>query len=252
MTDPHPARVALVTGAAGGIGQATVSRLRARGYAIIAEDISPKVEELGADEAIVPLRADVSLAGTAQRAVALARERFGRLDLLVNNAGRFLRKPTEECTDEDFDVLMAVNVRGAFSHARESLAALAATKGSIVNLASISGLVGQPNQTVYSMTKGALVQLTRQLAVEHAHRGIRVNAVAPGAVDTDFIARARDAVADPDRARLAAGSGSISNHPIGRILTAGEIAEAIVFLASDAASGITGTILSVDGGFTAR
>jgi NAD(P)-dependent dehydrogenase (short-subunit alcohol dehydrogenase family) len=125
----------------------------------------------------VPLQADVSLTGTAQRAVALARERFGRLDLLVNNAGLFLRKPTEECTDEDFDVLMAVNVRGAFSHARESLAALAATRGSIVNLASISGLVGQPNQTVYSMTKGALVQLTRQLAVEHAHRGIQVNAV---------------------------------------------------------------------------
>jgi NAD(P)-dependent dehydrogenase (short-subunit alcohol dehydrogenase family) len=250
MTDSRPARVALVTGAAGGIGQATVSRLRARGYAIIAEDISPKVQELGADEAIVPLQADVSLAGTAQRAVALAQEHFGRLDLLVNNAGRFLRKPTEECTDEDFDVLMAVNARGAFSHARESLAALAATKGSIVNLASISGLIGQPDQAVYSMTKGALVQLTRQLAVEHAHRGIRVNAVAPGAVDTDFVARARDAVADPDPA--ASRARSISNHPIGRILTAGEIAEAIVFLASDAASGITGTILSVDGGFTAR
>ena len=250
MTDLQPARVALVTGAAGGIGQATVSRLRARGYAIIAEDISPKVEELGEDNAIVPLRADVSATGTAHRAVALARERFGRLDLLVNNAGLFLRKPTEECTDEDFDVLMAVNVRGAFSHARESLAALAATKGSIVNLASISGLVGQPNQTIYSMTKGALVQLTRQLAVEHAHRGIRVNAVAPGAVDTDFIAKARDAAADPDPA--ASRARSISNHPIGRILTADEIAEAIVFLASDAASGITGTILSVDGGFTAR
>jgi NAD(P)-dependent dehydrogenase (short-subunit alcohol dehydrogenase family) len=235
MTDSQPVRVALVTGAAGGIGQATVSRLRARGYAVIAEDISPEVEELGADEAIVPLRADVSLTGTAQRAVALAQERFGRLDLLVNNAGLFLRKPTEQCTDEDFDVLMAVNVRGAFSHARESLAALAATQGSIVNLASISGLVGQPNQTIYSMTKGALVQLTRQLAVEHAHRGIRVNAVAPGAVDTDFIAKARDAAADPDPA--ASRARSISNHPIGRILTAG---------------GITGTILSVDGGFTAR
>ncbi|MBO0823406.1 MAG: SDR family oxidoreductase, partial [Actinobacteria bacterium] len=156
----------------------------------------------------------------------------------------------EECTDADFDALMATNVRGAFSHARESLPWLAQTRGSIVNLASISGLVGMPGQTVYSMTKGAIVQLTRQLAVEHAHRGIRVNAVAPGAVDTDFVANARYASADPDPA--ASRATAISNHPIGRILTPEEIAEAIVFLASPAASGITGTILSVDGGYVAR
>jgi NAD(P)-dependent dehydrogenase (short-subunit alcohol dehydrogenase family) len=249
MTESRPERVAVVTGAAGGIGRAVIGLLRARDYGIIAEDISPDVRELGADEHVIPLQADVALTESAQRAVGLATDEYGRLDLLVNNAGLFLRKPTEQCTDEDFDALMATNVRGAFIHARESLESLARTSGSIVNLASISGLVGMPGQTVYSMTKGAIVQLTRQLAVEHAHRGIRVNAVAPGAVDTDFVANARDAAADPDPA--ASRASAISQHPIGRILTPAEVAEAIVFLASDAASGITGAILSVDGGYVA-
>jgi NAD(P)-dependent dehydrogenase (short-subunit alcohol dehydrogenase family) len=250
MTESQAARVAVVTGAAGGIGRAVVSLLRNRGYAIIAEDIAASVGELGADPGVIPLQADVALTESARRAVALAEDRFGRLDLLVNNAGLFLRKPTEECTDEDFDALMATNVRGAFVHARESLASLARTSGSIVNLASISGLVGMPGQTVYAMTKGAIVQLTRQLAVEQAHRGIRVNAVAPGAVDTEFVAKARDAAADPDPA--ASRAAAISQHPLGRILTPAEVAEAIVFLASPAASGITGSILSVDGGYVAR
>jgi NAD(P)-dependent dehydrogenase (short-subunit alcohol dehydrogenase family) len=250
MTEERPDRAAVVTGAAGGIGRAVVGLLRSRGYAIVAEDIAPDVRELGADQHIIPLQADVALSESARRAVALATDRFGRLDLLVNNAGLFLRKPTEMCTDEDFDALMATNVRGAFVHARESLAALTRTGGSIVNLASISGLVGMTDQTVYAMTKGAIVQLTRQLAVEHAHRGIRVNAVAPGAVDTAFVANARDATADPDPA--ASRATAISMHPMGRILTPAEVAEAIVFLASPAASGITGAILSVDGGYVAR
>jgi NAD(P)-dependent dehydrogenase (short-subunit alcohol dehydrogenase family) len=247
-----PAQVAIVTGAAGGIGRAVVGLLLARGYAVVAEDISRKVRELATafPGKVIAMEADVALTESAQGAVGLATGTFGRLDLLVNNAGLFLRKPTEDCTDEDFDVLMATNVRGAFLHARESLPALAQTRGSIVNLASISGLVGMPGQTVYAMTKGAIVQLTRQLAVEHADRGIRVNAVAPGAVDTDFVANARDAAADPDPA--ASRASAISQHPIGRILTPAEIAEAIVFLASPAASGITGAILSVDGGYVAR
>jgi NAD(P)-dependent dehydrogenase (short-subunit alcohol dehydrogenase family) len=252
MTEPTPERVAIVTGAAGGIGHAVVSLLLARGYAVVAEDISPKVRELAtaAPGKVMAMEADVSLAESAQGAVDLAISTFGRLDLLVNNAGVFLRKPTEDCTDEDFDVLMATNVRGAFIHARESLPSLAQARGSIVNVASISGLIGMPGQTVYAMTKGAIVQLTRQLAVEHAHRGIRVNAVAPGAVDTDFVARARDAAADSDPA--ASRASAISQHPMGRILDPAEIAEAIVFLASPAASAITGAILSVDGGYVAR
>jgi NAD(P)-dependent dehydrogenase (short-subunit alcohol dehydrogenase family) len=250
MAESAPERVALVTGAAGGIGRAVVQLLLARGYAIVAEDISPKVRQLAVAGKVIALEADVGRTESARGAVGLATGTFGRLDLLVNNAGLFLRKPTEQCTDADFDALMATNVRGAFIHAREALPSLARTSGSIVNLASISGLVGMPGQTVYAMTKGAIVQLTRQLAVEHAHRGIRVNAVAPGAVDTDFVANARDAAADPDPA--ASRASAISQHPIGRMLTPAEIAEAIVFLASPAASAITGAILPVDGGYVAR
>jgi NAD(P)-dependent dehydrogenase (short-subunit alcohol dehydrogenase family) len=143
---------------------------------------------------------------------------------------------------------MAVNVRGAFVHVRESLGLLAASRGAIVNVASIAGLAGLPRQTVYAITKGAIVQLTRQLAVEQAPNGIRVNAVAPGVVDTEFTAAFRHEDPDPDASRALI----VSQHPMGRVLTADEIAEAIVFLGSDAASAITGAILNVDGGYLAR
>lgn len=241
--------VAIVTGAAGGVGRSVVAGLRARNYAVIAEDISDEVSSLAeGDDMVVPLQADASRSESARQAVELARSQHGRLDLLVNNAARFLRKNLEDSTDEDFDSLIATNVRSQFVHSREAIAGLSATRGAIVNVASTSGLVGQPGQVIYCMTKGAIVQLTRQLAIEHASRGIRVNAVAPGAIDTDFIAEAR--AADPDPARTAAET--LARHPMGRLSTPDEVAEAIVFLASNAASAITGAILSVDGGYVAR
>jgi NAD(P)-dependent dehydrogenase (short-subunit alcohol dehydrogenase family) len=242
-------RVAIVTGAAGGVGRSLVKGLRSRDYAVIAEDISDGVKGLAdGDEMIVPLQADAAQSDSARQAVELARSRFGRLDQLVNNAARFVKKSLADSTDEDFDRLIATNLRSAFVHAREAVPELNATNGNIVNVASTSGLVGQPNQVLYCMTKGAIVQLTRQLAIEHADRGIRVNAVAPGAIDTDFIAEAR--AADPDPERTAAET--IARHPIGRLMTPDEVAEAIIFLASDAASAITGSILSVVGGYVAR
>jgi NAD(P)-dependent dehydrogenase (short-subunit alcohol dehydrogenase family) len=242
-------RVALVTGAAGGVGSALVELLVGRGYAVVAEDISPDVspavEELAG---VVPVVGDIADSASAERAVSVAEREFGRLDLLVNNAARFLRKPIGQSTDADFDLLFATNVRGAFVHSRAAVEPLTRTRGAIVNVTSISGLVGMPNQSLYAMTKGALVQLTRQLAVELAPGGVRVNAVAPGAIDTDFIAEARAADPDPE----ATAAAVLRRHPLGRISTPLDVARAIAFLASPEADGITGTVLSVDGGYVAQ
>ncbi|MEV6634760.1 SDR family oxidoreductase [Actinoplanes sp. NPDC051470] len=237
---------AVVTGAARGIGREVVTRLRAAGYRVVAVDIAPL--PFDGDDGVRPLVADVTAPDTPGAAVELAVSTFGRLDLLVNNAARFLRRPILETSDEDFDGLIATNVRPVFRFSRAALPALIESRGCIVNTASISGLIGVPNQSVYAMTKGAIVQLTRQLAIEFAARGVRVNAVAPGAVDTGFMDEARAADSDP-RASLAV---TLSNHPIGRVSTPDEVARAIVFLASPESSGITGTILSVDGGYIAR
>lgn len=239
---------AVVTGAARGIGRSVVLRLRDAGYRVVAADISPTVTDLAEEGRVLPLRADVATAGAPGAVVDRAVEAFGRLDLLVNNAARFLRRPILETTDDDFDALFAVNVRPAFRFARAALPHLTESGGCIVNVASISGLVGLPDQSVYAMTKGAIVQLTRQLAIEVAGRGVRVNAVAPGAVDTEFTAEAR--AADPDPA--ASLAVTLRNHPIGRMSTADEVARAVAFLASPESAGITGTILSVDGGYVAR
>jgi NAD(P)-dependent dehydrogenase (short-subunit alcohol dehydrogenase family) len=240
--------VAIVTGAAGGIGAAVVEQLRAAGASVVAEDIDPAVEELAADD-VAALTADAAQADTAKAAVALAHDRFGGLDIVINNAGRFLLKPIVETTDEEWDGLMTTNVRSVFVHCREALPRLIANGGgAIVNVSSISGVIGLPAQGAYCATKGAIAQITRQLAIEHAGQGVRVNAVAPGAVDTDFVNAALAGAPDLQAARGDIGK----SHPIGRMADPSEIARIMVFLASPAASFMTGAIVMADGGFTAQ
>jgi NAD(P)-dependent dehydrogenase (short-subunit alcohol dehydrogenase family) len=240
--------VAIVTGAAGGIGSATVRLLRERGAAVVAEDIDPAVDEL-ADDRIAPLQGDAAQSDVARQAVALALERFGRLDVVVNNAGRFLLKPIAETTDDEWDGLMATNVRSVFVHCREALPHLLANGGGvIVNVSSISGVVGLPAQGAYCATKGAIAQITRQLAVEHAGDGVRVNAVAPGAVDTNFVNAALSGAPDLQAARRDIGA----SHPIGRMASPEEIARIMVFLASPESSYMTGAVVMADGGYTAQ
>jgi NAD(P)-dependent dehydrogenase (short-subunit alcohol dehydrogenase family) len=241
-------KVAVVTGAASGIGRATVGLLAERGASVVAVDLAPSVAELAAD-GIVPLEGDVTDVAVAERAVATATDRFGRLDVLVNNAGYSVWVPLLETNEEDWDRIFAVNVKSMFLFSRAAVPVMQrGGGGAIVNTASISGLVGLPGQTAYCASKGAVVMLTRQLAVEHAPARIRVNAVAPGAIDTPFLQNVLDGVPDPD----ALAEGIAASHPLGRIGGPDEVARAIVWLASPDADFVTGAIVPVDGGYTAQ
>ncbi len=236
-------KAALVTGAASGIGRAIVELLHARGARVIAEDVDPAVEEL-AKPGLVPLIGDISQDGTAEKAVGLAVETFGKLDLLVNNAGRILYKPFIEMTREDWNWQMETNVTGAFLHSREAMKAMLPNKsGSIVNIASYASYYAFPGIAAYTASKGALAQLTRTQALEAIEHGIRVNAIGVGDVVTNLLNHFMDD-----------GRGFLAEHgknaPIGRAADPVEIAVIVAFLASERASFIVGSVLMADGGMS--
>ncbi|MDA2806083.1 SDR family NAD(P)-dependent oxidoreductase [Nocardiopsis suaedae] len=255
MTAPLPApwdltgRVAVVTGAARGIGRATATLLHARGARLVVTDRSAAVEDLAAEDpdTIAALVGDVADEDRARATAELATSRFGSLDILVNNAGRTLNEPVTETTADDFDAILRVNARGNFLQAREAFRAMEAAGrgGAIVSIASVSSVVAFATQTAYAASKGALAQITRVLAIEGGPKGIRSNAVLPGVIDTDIM----DGVVDNGREMLASFGPA---HPLGRIGRPDEIAEAVAFLASDASSFITGALLPADGGWTAQ
>lgn len=237
-------KVAIVTGAARGIGQATARLLAERGARIVATDLNESVHDLATDT-IATLTGDVSTEDMARQTVALAVKRFGGLDILINNAGRTLNKPLLDTSVDDWDAIMAVNARGDFLHAREAVRAMKDRGGgAIVNVASVVAVIAMKDMTAYASSKGAIAQLTKVIAVEHGRDGIRANAVGVGVVETDIL----DGIVDDSRATLASYGDA---HPIGRVAQPSEIAEVIAFLAAPASSFITGALVMADGGYTA-
>lgn len=237
-------KVAVVTGAARGIGLATVKLLQARGARIVASDVSPAIDDLAASE-VATFCGDVSEEETAVGTIALALKRFGSVDILVNNAGRTMNKPLIDMSVGDWDQIMAVNARGNFLHSREAVKVMISQgAGVLVSVASIVSAVGMKDTSVYAASKGAIAQLTKVIAVEYGGRGVRANAVAPGVVVTDIL----DGIVENSRAAL---SGYGSAHPIGRVAQPNDIAEVIAFLASPASAFMTGALVMADGGYTA-
>ena len=245
---PLAGRVAIVTGAASGIGLATVELLHRQGARVIAVSRGNDVNTL-AREGIVPLVADVAQEASATLAVQTALEQFGRLDILINNAGIIINKPVVEMSLAEWNQILAVNATavnatGAFLFSRETMKPMMqAGSGAIVNIGSYACYQAFPNIGAYAASKGALAQLTRTLALEAIGHGIRVNAVGSG-----------DAITNITNAIQADGQAYLAEHgkkaPIGRAAHPNEIAEVAAFLASDRASYIVGAVVMADGGMS--
>lgn len=236
-------KVVIVTGASGDIGRSTVEILINHEAKVLALDIDPSVNSLVRDNQVIAQVCDVSQEHEVTRAVALAKKVFGCVDILINNAGKTLNKPATETSVEEWDNIMSINARGYFLLCRETLKVMQPRRqGAIVNVASV---VGMKMTSAYSASKGAIAQLTKVLALEAAEYNIRVNAVAPGVVETNILS----GIVEDSRATLAS-YGHV--HPLGRVAQPEEIAEAIIWLASPKASFVTGTVLMADGGYTAQ
>lgn len=238
-------KVAIVTGAASGIGRAIAELLHARGAKVVAEDINPSVNDLERD-GIVPFIADVSADESGYQAVALAQDHFGSLDILVNNAGTIVYKPVVELSRAEWDKILDTNLTGAFLHSKAAMKAMLPKKsGSIISIASYASYFAFEGIAAYAASKGGLAQLTRTLALEAAPHGIRVNAVGSGDVVTNILNGFRD-----DGQDFLAEHGRSA--PIGRAAQPEEIAEIVAFLASDRASYIVGSIVMADGGMSVQ
>jgi NAD(P)-dependent dehydrogenase (short-subunit alcohol dehydrogenase family) len=242
-------RVAIVTGGASGMGAATIRRLAAGGARVVIVDRNGQLAHAVAEEvggtAIV---GDVAESSFCDGAIDTAITMHGRLDVLVNAAGVIVRARGEDTTDDQWAKIMGVNVSGTFFMCRAALRAMkAAGRGAIVNFGSILGDLGSAGVAAYCASKGAVHNLTRALAMDHAADGIRVNAVCPGEVNTPMLQSER---AEPVTEQLLAQIASTV--PMGRLADPDEIARVVCFLASDAASYMTGAMVSVDAGYGAR
>jgi NAD(P)-dependent dehydrogenase (short-subunit alcohol dehydrogenase family) len=238
-------RVAVVTGAASGIGKAVAGQLAGEGAVIVAADVDRAgLARLAFDSGFVT---DVASAAEVRRLAAAVEQRHGRVDVLVNCAGVHELGTAESIDDGQWERLIAVNLTGTFLVCRSIIPLLTAPGGAIVNLASAAGIVSFPANAAYSASKGGVVTLTKNLAIDCAARGVRVNCVCPYSIDGPMMDRHFTSQPDPAAARAAAERAT----PMARLGQPEEVARAVAFLASADASYITGVALPVDGGYLA-
>jgi NAD(P)-dependent dehydrogenase (short-subunit alcohol dehydrogenase family) len=239
-------KTALITGAAGGIGAEIARRFREEGASVFVCDTNRvEGEKTAASISALFIQLDVTSEESWKAALAAVLQRTGRLDILVNNAGINIRKNIEEMPVESFDAMMAVNVKGPFLGIKHSLPIMKAAGGGVIlNMSSICGLVGHKyTNEAYTTTKGALTLLTKSVAVRYAKDNIRCNSIHPSTVETALV---QAMLKDPERR-----AERLGEVPLGRLASATDVANALVYLASDEASFINGAAIPVDGGLTA-
>jgi NAD(P)-dependent dehydrogenase (short-subunit alcohol dehydrogenase family) len=233
--------VAVVTGGASGIGAAIAARLADAGAQVAVLDLDPT----GADPAHFALEANVADRASVDAAIAVVAEKFGRIDIVINNAGIGAQGTVADNDDDEWARVFSINVTGI---ARVSAAALPwlrkSPSAAIVNTSSIAATAGLPLRALYSASKGAVLSLTRAMAADHLRDGIRVNAVNPGTADTPWVGRLLSNAADPAAERAALNA----RQPHGRLVRPDEVADAVAYLASPRSGSTTGTSIAVDGG----
>jgi NAD(P)-dependent dehydrogenase (short-subunit alcohol dehydrogenase family) len=248
-------RVALVTGGGSGLGEAIAIRLAREGHRVVIADIDEPAalraaESIVADGLIAdPMAVDVRSEGEVAAMVDAIIERHDRLDVLVCSAAIETRSSVVDCSDDDWQRVLDVNLKGPFLCMKHAIPAMiVGGHGSVVLMGSVLGSIGAPGYAAYCASKGALVNLAKQAAIEHAPDAIRVNVVSPSATDTGLFVQVAAQTSDPDALiRMVA-----SRNPMGRLGTAAEVCDAVAFLASDRSTYISGTVIALDGAMAAR
>jgi NAD(P)-dependent dehydrogenase (short-subunit alcohol dehydrogenase family) len=245
------AKVAIITGSGSGIGRASALLFAKEGAEIVVVDINERDAAQTADDvnkaggSALALHGDVSSQSSCVRIVAETIEAYGKVDILFNNAGVSSFKPLMETTQDEIDHVFDTNVKSVFFLSQATIPHMKRQgNGSIINNASITGIVGAPGMAAYATSKGAIITLTRTMALEHAEDGIRVNCICAGSVDTPMLRKSLHRAKDPEYARLQ----NIKRHPLGRLGTPEDVAYFALFLASDESTFVTGGTHVVDGG----
>ena len=242
----------IVTGAGSGIGRAIALRFAAEGARVVISDVDEEAAARVAAEAggeTLVRKTDVTSTSEVETLVQTSVEEWGGLDVMVNNAGIGVAGTTTVTTEEDYERVMDVCLRGTFLGMKHAIPAIRDSEGgSVINMSSVAALVGIADRAVYSAAKGAILAITRAAAIDHVEEGVRVNCIAPGTVDTPWIGRITAGYDDPEEARR----NMQARQPHGRLVTPEEIAAMAAYLASDESASVIGACMIVDGGVTAR